>query len=170
MDKDLQELRERYYQQLIDAENMGYTNRELIEEKERLYNEYKEKIEQLSLSYNDVKTESQKEKEDLRKKYDNQIEDLKEQLRNKSNEIQGLYKDNFSKNERIENLQAELNAIKNKYYKKEKDLNVEAERLHGLLQQEVQYQSTKAAEINNLNLIIQNLQDEKNALYAAKAT
>ena len=86
-----------YDQQMRDAESMGYTNRELIEEKDRLYKEYKWKIEQMSIDYNEAKTETQKEMEDLRKKYNEQIEDLKEQMKNKSNEIQDLYKDNFFK-------------------------------------------------------------------------
>ena len=36
-------------------------------------------MEAMSLSYHDVKTEAQKEIEDIRKKYDNQINELKEQ-------------------------------------------------------------------------------------------
>ena len=59
----------------------GYANRELTEEKKRIYEEYKEKIEQLAVSFNESKTETQKEIEDIRKKYDNQINELKDQLR-----------------------------------------------------------------------------------------
>ena len=94
---------------------------ELIEQKERLHEEYKEKIEAMTLSYSEVKTETQKEIEDIRKKYDEQIEDLKEQIKNKSNEIQGLYKDNYSKNAHIDNLQTELKTVKDKYYKKRRN-------------------------------------------------
>ena len=55
--------------------------------------------------------------------------------------------------------------VKDKYYKKEKELNAETERLNGLLQQqEVQYHSVMVAEIDQLNQNIQNLQSEKNAL------
>ena len=43
---------------------------------------------------------------DLRKKYDDQINELREQLREKNNEIQGLYKDNFTKDEHINKLQS----------------------------------------------------------------
>jgi len=103
--------------------------------------------------------------EDMRKKYDNQIEDLKEQLRSKSNEIQDLYRDNYSKDTHIGNLQTELNTIKAKYYNKERELNADVERLNGLLQQqEVQYHSVMAAEIEQLDQRIQKLQSEKNKL------
>ena len=165
LEKEYQELRKIYDQQLKDIENMGYTNRELIEERKRIYNEYKEKVEEMEILHNEAKTESQREMEDIREKYDNEIKDLKEQLRNKSNEIQDLYKDNFSKDERIDSLQSELNAIKDKYNKKERELNTEIVKLNELLQQQdIQYHSTKAAEIINLNLIIQNLEGEKNGL------
>ena len=40
------------------------------------------------MSYNEAKTEPQREMKDIRKKYDDQIKDLKEQIKNKSNEIQ----------------------------------------------------------------------------------
>jgi len=53
------------------------------------------------------------------KKYDSQINVLKEKLRNKNNEIQDLYKDNFSKDTHISDLQTELNTAKDKYYKLE---------------------------------------------------
>jgi len=65
-DKDLQELRKIYDQQLKDAENMGYTNRELNEEKKRIYENYKREIEAIALSYNEAKTEAQREMEDIR--------------------------------------------------------------------------------------------------------
>jgi len=65
----------------------------------------------------------------------------------------------------IDNLQAELNTIKNKYHNKERELNAETERLNGLLQQQdVQYHSAMAVEIDELNQDIQKLQGEKNAL------
>ena len=87
-DKDYRELREIYDQQLKDAENLGYSNRELIEERKRIYDEYKKEIEAIQISYNEAKTESQREMEDIREKYNNQIKDLKEQIKNKTNEIQ----------------------------------------------------------------------------------
>ena len=117
------------------------------------------------LDYNETKTETQKEIEDLRKKYNEPIKDLNEQLKNKSNEIQDLYKDNFKKDEHNDKLQAELHTVKDKYYKKEEEVNAETERLNGLLQQqEVQYHSIMASEIDRLNQNVQNLQSEKNAL------
>ena len=118
-----------------DLENMGLTNRELNEEKERIYENYKRDMEGMSLAYHDVKLESQKEMDDIRKNYDSQINELKEQLRNKNNEIQDLYKANFSKDAHISGLQTELNTAKDKYYKLEKKLNTETERLNDLLQQ-----------------------------------
>ena len=119
----------------------------------------------MSIDYNKAKTETQKEIEGLRKKYNEQIKDLKEQLKNMSNEIQGLYKDNFKKDEHIDKLQAELHTVKTKYYNKEQDLNAEVKRLNELLQQQdVQYHSVKAAEIEQLNQSIENLQSDKNAL------
>ena len=51
------------------------------EEKGRIYENYKRDMEAMSLSYHDVKAEVQKEIEDIRKKYDNQINELKDQLR-----------------------------------------------------------------------------------------
>ena len=69
MEKEYQELRKIYDQQVKDAENMGYTNRELIKERTRLYDEYKEKVEAMERLHNEAKTESQREMEDLRKKY-----------------------------------------------------------------------------------------------------
>ena len=84
---------------------------------------------------------------------------------NKNNEIKNLHKDNFSKDEHISGLQTELNNVKDKYYKKEKELNEETERLNVLLQQqEVQYHSVMASEIDKLNQDIPKLQGEKNAL------
>ena len=80
LEKDYQELKKRYDQQLKDVENMRYNNSELIKEKERLYKEYKEKVEQISVDYNEAKTESQREMNDIRKKYDKQINELKDQL------------------------------------------------------------------------------------------
>ena len=119
----------------------------------------------MTTSYNGAKIESQKEIEGTRKKYNEQIKDLNEQLKNKGNEIQGLYKDNFKKDEHIDKLQAELHTVKAKYYNKEQDLNAEVKRLNELLQQQdVQYHSVKAAEIEQLNQSIQNLQSEKNEL------
>ena len=90
---------------------------------------------------------------------------MNEQLKNKSNEIQNLYKDNLKKDEHIDILQAELKTVKDKYYNKEQDLNAEVKRLNELLQQQdVQYHSVKTVEIEQLNQSIQNLQSEKNEL------
>ena len=58
-----------------------------------------------------------------------------------------------------------MKTVKDKYYKKEEELNAEVKRLNELLQQQdVQYHSVKAAEIEQLNQSIQNLQSEKNEL------
>ena len=55
--------------------------------------------------------------------------------------------------------------VKTKYHNKERDLNAEVERLNELLQQQdVQYHSVKAVEIEQLNQSIQKLQSEKNEL------
>ena len=69
VEKDYQKLRERYDEQVKDAENMGLSNKELNEELKTLYENHKRDMEAMSLSYHDVKVEAMLEIEEIRNKY-----------------------------------------------------------------------------------------------------
>ena len=186
--KEREELEREYDREVEAVKRKDLSVKELKEEINQLTNEYAEHIGDISSNYETLLKESRDQIDELKREIEDSNKFHKEQLdkvkkayidledktrekdkmlKDKDIEVRNLYKDNESLQTYANELQAELNETKNKYYILEQKLNVETERLNRMLQeQDLQYQSTMSAEIGKLNQYIQNLQAEKNELLA----